>query len=191
MRYSAEHKEQTRRRIVEAAGATAKKQGFGSTGVDGLMGAAGLKGSTFYHHFGTKNDLLRQIITSELASTRKLYAGKRTGAKSDLLKQALAYLSVHHAETPEEGCVLPALSAEIARSDMAVKKAYEESLKLIHNDIEDVIGDAGTSWALLALSVGAITIARAMASEETRDEVLKACSGFTKRTFEALESEPS
>ena len=39
MRYSTEHKEETRRRIVQAAVALAKKQGFGTTGVDGLMGA--------------------------------------------------------------------------------------------------------------------------------------------------------
>jgi len=189
MRYSAEHKEETRRRIVEAAGATAKKQGFGVTGVDGLMSAAGLKGSSFYHHFSTKNDLLGEIIEAELEATRKLYAGKRDGSKHDLLKQALAYMSVQHVEAPEAGCVLPALSAEIARSSEEIKKSYEDALKRIHSEIKAVIGDGGTTWALLALSIGAVTMARAMASEESRDEVLNACSNFAKATFAALEDE--
>lgn len=189
MRYSTEHKEETRRRIVEAAGATAKKQGFGTTGVDGLMGAAGLKGSTFYHHFSTKNDLLGEIIETELEATRKLFAGKRNGSKRDLLKQTLAYMSVQHVEAPEDGCVLPTLCAEIARSSEDVRKTYEDAIKRIQSEIKQVIGDDSTTWALLALSIGAVTMARAMASEKSRDEVLKACGKFAKQTFAALEEE--
>ena len=187
MRYSTEHKEETRRRIVQAAGALAKKQGFGTTGVDGLMGAAGLKGSTFYHHFETKNDLLGEIIETELETTRERYAGARNGSKRDLLKQTLAYMSVQHVETPEDGCVLPTLSAEIARSSEDVKKSYEDAIKRIQGDLKKVMGDDSTTWALLALSVGAVTMARAMASEKSRDDVLKACSKFAKQTFAALE----
>ncbi|MBP5057092.1 TetR/AcrR family transcriptional regulator [Pseudomonas chlororaphis] len=191
MRYSPEHKEDTRRRVVQAAGAIAKKQGFGTTGVDGLMGAAGLKGSTFYHHFATKNDLLEEIIGAELEGMRKQFAGKRNGSKRHLLKQVLAYMSVQHVEEPELGCVLPTLSAEVARADENVKKAYEDAVKGIYKDTQEVVGDGNVTWALLALSVGAVMMARAMASEKARDEVLKACGNFAKRTVAALEDDES
>ena len=39
MRYSPEHKENTRARLLEVGGALAKKDGFGTTGVDSLMAA--------------------------------------------------------------------------------------------------------------------------------------------------------
>lgn len=189
MRYSAEHKEDTRRRVVEAAAAIAKKQGFGTTGVDSLMGAAGLKGSTFYHHFSTKNDLLAEIIEAELERSRQALAGKRDGSTRVLLKQLLSYMSVQHVESPERGCVLPTLSAEVARANEGAKKAYEDSVRRIHDEIEDVVDDATTSWALLALSVGAVVMASAMASDKTRDEVLKACGNFAKKTVSELNSD--
>ncbi|RFD32545.1 TetR family transcriptional regulator [Pseudomonas sp. GL93] len=189
MRYSAEHKEDTRRRIVEAAGATAKKHGFGTTGVDGLMGAAGLKGSSFYHHFASKQDLLGEVIQAELEGSRERFACKPDASKQDALKQALAYMSVRHIESPEEGCVLPSLSAEVARSSDEVKKIYEDSIKSIQREINKAVDDGNTTWALLAMSIGAVTMARAMSSDRSRDEVLKACRLSAKRMFEALEDQ--
>lgn len=188
MRYSAEHKEDTRRRVVQASGAISKKQGFSATGVDGLMGAAGLKGSTFYHHFGTKNDLLGEIIGAELENSRKLFMGKQDGSKRDLLKQLLGYMSTQHVEAPENGCVLPTLSVEVARTNEEVKKIYEDSIGPIYNDMQEVIGDGDTTWALIALSVGAVMMARAVDSEKCRDEILKSCGNFAKKTITALEN---
>ena len=42
MRYSAEHKAQTRDKLLASSGALAKRGGFSATGVDGLMKAIGL-----------------------------------------------------------------------------------------------------------------------------------------------------
>ena len=42
MRYSNEHKQQTRERLLASSGALAKRGGFASTGVAGLMKAIGL-----------------------------------------------------------------------------------------------------------------------------------------------------
>lgn len=44
MRYSNEHKQQTRERLLASSGALAKRGGFASTGVAGLMKAIGLTG---------------------------------------------------------------------------------------------------------------------------------------------------
>ena len=50
MRYSAEHKAQTREKLLHSSGAIAKQGGFASAGVDGLMKAIGLTGGAFYSH---------------------------------------------------------------------------------------------------------------------------------------------
>ena len=42
MRYSATHKEETRKKLLANAGAIAKKGGFETTGVDELMAGIGL-----------------------------------------------------------------------------------------------------------------------------------------------------
>ncbi len=44
MRYSVSHKQQTRDKLLQSSAALAKKEGFASVGVDGLMKAIGLSG---------------------------------------------------------------------------------------------------------------------------------------------------
>ena len=54
MRYSAKHKAETRQKLIEKAGALAKKDGFATTGVDGLMSTVGLTGGAFIVTFHLK-----------------------------------------------------------------------------------------------------------------------------------------
>jgi TetR/AcrR family transcriptional repressor of nem operon len=54
MRYSPEHKEETRARLLKTTGSLVKKKGFAATGVDGLMAAAELTSGAFYSHFRSK-----------------------------------------------------------------------------------------------------------------------------------------
>ena len=51
MRYPQNRKAETRQKLIEKAGALAKKDGFATTGVDGLMASVGLTGGAFYSHF--------------------------------------------------------------------------------------------------------------------------------------------
>ncbi len=50
-----------------------------------------------------------------------------------LLREWLAsYLSLYHRNNPGPGCVMPALSADVARADPAVRDAYQhKSLELV------------------------------------------------------------
>ena len=65
MRYSAEHKTQTRDKLLASSGALAKRGGFSATGVDGLMKAIGLTGGAFYGHFASKDALFAAIVERE------------------------------------------------------------------------------------------------------------------------------
>lgn len=44
MRYSANHKLETKEKLLESSAVSAKKSGFSTVGVDGLMKAIGLSG---------------------------------------------------------------------------------------------------------------------------------------------------
>eukprot|EP01035_Chromulina_nebulosa_P064375 gene64375-88041_t len=54
MRYRDGRKEQTRERILAAAGGCFRRAGYAGIGVDGLAKEAGVTSGAFYAHFGSK-----------------------------------------------------------------------------------------------------------------------------------------
>src|SRR5271169_640265 len=60
MRKSREETAQTRARIVSAAAAEFRRNGIVATGLNDLMGAAGLTHGGFYKHFESKDQLVRE-----------------------------------------------------------------------------------------------------------------------------------
>lgn len=171
MRYSPDYKAAARAKLVETAAALAKEKGFGTTGVDALMAAAGLTSGAFYSHFKTKPDLLRAIIEHELGRTGQLFAGRDAGALRQMLQ---LYLSEQHVNHPALGCPLPSLTAEVGRADEATRQVFEQRLVQVKEQIEDHLPGTESAWPMLAQAVGAVMLARAMASDEVRRELLDA-----------------
>ena len=64
MRYPANHKHTTRRRIVEAASQAFRERGVTETGVDEVMRRAGLTHGGFYAHFRDKTELIAEACRS-------------------------------------------------------------------------------------------------------------------------------
>ncbi len=188
MRYSTEHKEQTRHKLVQSSGAIAKQGGFSATGVAGLMKAIGLTGGAFYNHFPSKDDLFSEIVRQELSSSYinlRAQAGELT---RDALQRCLdQYLSMAHLHNPQSGCAIPALGAEIARADITVREEAEHWLVTLHQAWALTLDDEALAWAMLSQCVGALLIARMLAGEDTRQAVLQASRGFLQ---EALERAP-
>lgn len=182
MRYPQNRKAETRQKLIEKAGALAKKEGFATTGVDGLMASVGLTGGAFYSHFDSKSELLLEIINRELINSNNRIAGQRPDA--DISHVLNAYLSLLHVRFPELGCVLPSLTNEVARSDDSVKEAFEKGLKTIHASMTKHTGNESSAWAILALSVGTISLARALKTPELQQEFLTASAKFVIDTIE-------
>lgn len=169
MRYRPEHKQETRQRLVEAGATLAKEQGFAGTGLDALVGAAGLTTGAFYAQFTSKPELLRAILEQELERTVDAFAGK-TPAQA---RRALArYLSPQHATQPGAGCPIPALGAEIARADTGTRAVFESGLRGLHAVFAELLGDRDAAWGLICQAIGGVLVARAMATPAARDEVL-------------------
>ena len=71
-RYGKEHKEATRRRIIEAAGRRFKRDGIdGSGDLRRSMADAGLTNGAFYAHFASKDDLVATVVADQLAKQRE------------------------------------------------------------------------------------------------------------------------
>jgi AcrR family transcriptional regulator len=175
MRYPKEHKEQTRTRLLESGGSYAKKHGFNGSGMDSLAAAAGVTTGSLYKHFEGKSDLFAALIRSELQRTAKRFSAIAPGDLEAATKALAAYLSLNHVKHPEAGCALPSLTPEVARADESVRDAFQSGMIAIHAIVADrFTGSSDTAWALIAQSVGAVMLARAMRDETVRRELLGA-----------------
>jgi TetR/AcrR family transcriptional regulator, transcriptional repressor for nem operon len=172
MRYSANHKMETREKLLASSAVSAKKSGFSTVGVDGLMKAIGLSGGAFYSHFSSKDELFKTIVERELAhSLDRLSGGLMDSAKLErCLKQ---YLSMSHVEQPEAGCALPVLGAEIARADTQVRETAQAWICRLHESWAQILGSDSLAWAILSQCVGALVVARMLATPEIQRDVLK------------------
>src|SRR5256714_14599398 len=103
VRYGKEHKEATRRRIIETAGRRLKRDGIDGSGVATLMADAGLTNGAFYAHFASKEDLVATAVSEQLRGQREWLAAfspRRDGGE----QKVRPYLSPQPPDNPEEGC---------------------------------------------------------------------------------------
>ena len=174
MRYTNEYKVQARANLVDAGGRHAKIHGFGSSGMADLAAAAGVTTGSLYKHFSGKSDLFVAMITAELKRTADMYGAVDAANPVEVSRALAGYLSLSHVQHPEMGCPLPSLTPEIARSDDAVRLAFEQGVQTIHANVSALTGNSETAWVVMAQNVGAVMLARAMRSEATQRELLNA-----------------
>src|SRR5215472_15541440 len=117
MRYDAEHKARTRRRIVKNAARQLRAKGLNEPGVADLMKASGLTVGGFYKHFQSRDDLLAEAIEEGMSDFgEKLMATAKQAPPGEAWKEIIKeYLSLEHCEHSDRGCPIAALAPEIAR----------------------------------------------------------------------------
>ncbi|SCW98892.1 MULTISPECIES: TetR/AcrR family transcriptional regulator [unclassified Pseudomonas] len=173
MRYSANHKMETREKLLASSAVSAKKSGFSTVGVDGLMKAIGLSGGAFYSHFSSKDELFKAIVERELTQSLGRLGGDGTMDSMKLERCLKQYLSMSHVEQPEGGCALPVLGAEIARSDVQVREAAQTWICRLHESWARILGSDSLAWAILSQCVGALVVARMLVTPQVQHDVLK------------------
>ncbi|HID9549974.1 TPA: TetR/AcrR family transcriptional regulator [Pseudomonas aeruginosa] len=171
MRYKPEQKQATRALLLSKAAPLVKRQGFASTGLDTLMKAAGLTTGAFYSQFSSKAELLEAILQRELSAQHDAFP---LDSLEQLAGATRLYLSRGHAQHADLGCPIPALAAEVGRAGPEVRETFERALEQRQRRLAELMGDENRAWVLTCLSVGAVLLARAQASEVARDKVLDA-----------------
>ncbi len=182
MRYPDGYKEDMRQRLLALAGAKAKTDGFSATGVDSLASAAGVTSGAVYSHFGSKGNLFAELVKSELARSQAYFSDK---SPEGVLQGLKRYLNLDHVRTPDTGCVMPALSVEVARAAPQVRKAYEQSILQMQQACRESVGGDQQAWTLIALAVGAVVVSRAMAKDATRQRLLDAVLASCEEILDA------
>lgn len=182
MRYAKDHKQQTRRRIVEAAARSFRSRGYRAAGVDQVMDAAGLTPGGFYAHFPSKQALLAETLGLALEQARaQLFSGLDDLEGAEWLRAVVGrYLSRTHRDQPAGGCSLPALAGEIAREGRPPRAAMQAYLQQLVAELAPRTPAApglepeDRVLATLALLSGALMLARAVPDEDLSDRILRA-----------------
>jgi TetR/AcrR family transcriptional repressor of nem operon len=178
----------TRGRVLDAAGREFRVHGFGGVGVDGLAKAAGLTSGAFYSHFRSKAAAFRAAVSAGVDRLGRAVAHFRNG-HGDTWFDAFAayYLGEAHRRDVAGGCALPSLSAEVARADEATRTDYENELKRVAAQVAaGMPGEPGreAAWPALAQLAGGVLLSRAVKDEalarEIADAVLKAVHEQTR-----------
>ena len=173
MRYSASHKLETREKLLNSSALSAKRSGFSTVGVDGLMKAIGLSGAAFYSHFSSKDALFAAIVERELCQSLERLGGSGEQDRERLQRCLKQYLSMAHVEQPESGCALPTLGAEIARSDDQVREQAELWICRLQASWAQILESDSLAWAILSQCVGALVVARMLVTPAIQQTVLK------------------
>src|SRR4051794_1327901 len=125
MRYSKEHKAQAKAAITREAGRTLKENGFHGVGVDGLAASAEVTSGALYSNFANKEAVLEEVVITQLGIEFADLDGQEPAERRRLLGEVLRlYLSDLHRGDPGHGCVMPSLSADVARAGDPVREAY-------------------------------------------------------------------
>ena len=177
-RYDAEHKADTRRRIIKTAGRRLKQDGIDGSGVAALMSDAGLTNGAFYAHFESKDDLVANVVADQLATQRAVLASLPEG-RAAVEEFVRDYLSPHHRDDPSTGCPSAALLDEIGRCDDAVRDSYTAGMQSIvdvitaHLSPHDPAAARTRALGLFTLLVATLQLARAVSDRELSDDILE------------------
>ena len=183
MRYEKGHKEQTRKRVLDIAGAQFRARGIEGTGVASLMADAGLTHGGFYAHFKSKDDLVREALSTAHASSCEAWAAEAKAAREsggDGLEAIVRrYLRTIHRDRPEAGCAVAALAPEVARNDPKTRNimadAASEIVAVIAAELPPSSQEKAmeTAYAIFGLMIGTLQLARVTTDPALSETILR------------------
>jgi TetR/AcrR family transcriptional repressor of nem operon len=177
MRYGKDHKQATRRRILEAAGRRFKQDGIDGAGVAAVMSDAGLTNGAFYAHFTSKEDLVANVLADQLRAQRQSFDAQPSG-RAGLEAIIRAYLSPQHRDQCADGCPSAALLDEIDRRPAATRQVFTDELLGIADDIAARVDPTDAEAArtdaltLFGMMIGTLQLARALTDRDLSDRLL-------------------
>jgi TetR/AcrR family transcriptional repressor of nem operon len=177
MRFSKDHKQATRQRILEAAGRRFKRDGIDGAGVAALMSDAGLTNGAFYAHFISKEDLVANVLADQLRAQRQSFEAQPSD-RAGLETIIRSYVSPQHRDQCADGCPSAALLEEIVRRPAATRQVYTDELLAIADDIAarldptDAEAAQTDALTLVGMMIGTLQLARALTDRDLSDQLL-------------------
>jgi len=172
---------ETRRRIIKTAAAEFRRHGIHDTGLSGVMAAAGLTHGGFYRHFDSKDELVAEACAAAMEATREMTEALACdGVGNDALEAIVTnYLCPDHRDNLSEGCLLPGLGSELARSDDKIRAVatagFLKLVDLIAEQYRRTKPKTAKARALVAASamIGAVMMSRIVTDPELSAAILQ------------------
>jgi AcrR family transcriptional regulator len=167
----------TRAEIVAAAGRGFRQNGYGSLGVDGLAKAAGVTSGAFYGHFKSKEAAFHAAVIQGLQDYHDGLRQFQAEGGKDWYRHFLDYyLGDAHRDNLDQGCAVPALTTDVIRAPLSLKRDYEKHLQHINQAMTQGLqrDEPGKAWAIIALLAGAVMLERAVADKAVAREIADA-----------------
>lgn len=188
MKVTREQAAANRERVLDTAARLFRERGFGGIGVADLMQEAGLTHGGFYGQFASKEALAAEACARvhERSMARWARRIERDG-KAGFAAIADAYLSARHRDDPGQGCALPALGADVARRDPALRRVFSNGVRAMLALLDGVVPGRTQArrreraMAALASMVGGIVLARAVDDAELSQAILAAARASLPR----------
>ena len=190
MRYPAEHKQETRERIVHAASRRFRRAGAG-VGIGQLMKTLKMTHGGFYRHFKSKSDLLDAALTKGFEEMRARMSAAVAAAPSGHELEAIieTYLSEQHCADTAGGCPVAALASEIARQPRAVRAGFDRAIQEATSSVARFMSGATEeerrrkAGVLFSGMSGTLAVARAVSDEDLRRRILSAARRIYVEAF--------
>src|SRR4051812_48607943 len=164
-----EQKTQTRQRILEAAGRSFRRGGFGGIGVDGLSKEAGVTSGAFYTHFDSKTAAFREAVVQGVTDVVDAVQQLQAEHPQDWWSRFVRfYLHERRKCDLADSCGLQSLTSEVARADENSKAAFTQEMlrvaaALVAGDQDrHAPGSIAEAYAALGALIGSVTLARAV-----------------------------
>jgi TetR/AcrR family transcriptional regulator, transcriptional repressor for nem operon len=179
MRYVEDHRRQTHRRIVENASYGLRQNGAQGLSVVDLMKLAGLTHGGFYNHFDSRAALVGEAIGFAMDQMTERW--KKLANNRECFDALIAdYLSPRHRDNPRQGCALPTLATDVARSGPNERRAFAAKLEKMIDAFVELLPDEKPQQArqiatgAIATMVGSMVLSRAVGAGKLSDGILAA-----------------
>ncbi len=176
MPYTADHKRHTRNRILQAAARHFREKGFAQATLSAIMKEAGLTHGGFYAHFENKDALVAEVIRSGFDHVSERFESQFNNLHGEdwLRAWVRGYLGDAHLTHADQGCPLPTMSSEIARTGEQAVAAFTTLFyeRLAHTSSMVDAPPAEARQRVLAAfcqMVGGLMLARAVEPALARD----------------------
>ena len=185
MPYSANHRSETRKRIVDSARRLFNRYGFEGVSIQQIMAGARLTHGGFYSYFDSKSDLYSEVLGCFFTDPewKNCWESVHVDLSSTEVGPEVvrAYLSRQHFEDVDNSCPMVALPTDVARSNTSAKRAFETVFRAMISVLERSLRDKAQprrvkAEAIAALCIGGMVVARTMVDRSLADELREACT---------------
>jgi len=156
-----------RERLIDTALELFNRQGYHATGIDGLLAEAGCAKMTLYHHFGSKEGLIRAALEARDARWRTWLRNRvetLAEAPRDRLLAVFAALDEWFRRPDFRGCLFAKAAAEYPDLADPIHRAAALHQREILGYLRGLAADAGAprparlARALMLLVQGAVAV---------------------------------